>query len=133
MGKHVHKILEVDEEEEAMLCRCCGWNPASYKRGNPVCIVKRRQERVPAEGSRWKQTSGYIRVFRDGAWLAEHRLVMEGALGRPLRDFENVHHKNGVKDDNRRENLELWVTMQPSGQRPEDLVLWAREILDMYS
>lgn len=62
----------------------------------------------------------------------EHRLVMAEMLGRPLRKGETVHHKNGIKDDNRPENLELWVNMHPYGQRVTDLVAFARQILAEY-
>lgn len=42
-------------------------------------------------------------------------------------------NKNGVRDDNRPENLELWTISHPTGQRVEDAVAWAREILRRYN
>lgn len=62
----------------------------------------------------------------------EHRKVMSDYLGRPLLRHENVHHKNGDRVDNRLVNLELWSSMQPSGQRVEDKVAYAREIMALY-
>ena len=64
--------------------------------------------------------------------VSEHRLVMQEHLGRELIEGENVHHKNGIRNDNRIENLELWSTSQPYGQRIEDKVKWAKELLALY-
>ena len=84
-------------------------------------------------GSGYKTTKGYRMMTVGGRRVTEHRFVMEQALGRPLFDDENVHHINGDRADNRLENLEIWNTSQPSGQRVPDKIKHALDILNRYA
>jgi hypothetical protein len=86
------------------------------------------------------QKGGYVMKFDRSSRHAhpvsgivyQHRQVMGEVIGRPLRENESVHHKNGNRSDNRKSNLELWSKGQPAGQRVQDQVKWAREIIKEY-
>lgn len=106
------------------------WNRARIY-GNP--------EMVTSTGYKIDR-AGYVTIHLPGHPLAnaagsvyEHRLVMSEHLGRDLLPNESVHHKNGIRNDNRIENLELWSKGQPAGQRVEDKVAYAIEILKQYA
>ena len=89
--------------------------------------VRVGQIRSHPEGAQFKHMNGYVMEKRDGKWVMQHRLVMEQTLGRPLLPTERVHHKNGNRQDNRPENLELWTgatsKKDPHGVRVVDKVL----------
>ena len=83
---------------------------------------------------------GYVRLLKPEhnrankrGYVYEHLVVMENYLNRPLDKHETVHHLNGDRADNRIENLELWSTRQPKGQRIPDKVSFAIEILTQYA
>jgi len=112
---------------------------------SPECrsIFKRRElERLkPLEQrtvSRTPGRNGYVRLIfprtaeSDSYEIFEHRHVMEQHIGRPLHREETVRHINGVKSDNRIENLELFSSRHGPGQRVADQVAFAIEVLDLY-
>jgi hypothetical protein len=133
-------------------CKCSCGNEKIVAQYNLVngntqscgCIKKELQHRLGVNhpnwgGGRYKDSRGYIRVYKpdhpnayNHKYILEHILVMSEFLGRPLEGGETVHHKNGIRDQNNIENLELWSTDHSSGQRVSDLIVWAKQLLIKY-
>lgn len=86
---------------------------------------------INKNGYRQISKKNHPNAWRTGS-MFEHVYVMSNHLGRPLKKEERVHHRNGIKHDNRIENLELWNNGHPNGQRVEDKVEWCKEFLDQY-
>lgn len=154
IGEVVHHwtVLAVDEPKGSkvrvsVIC-VCGKTAVRYlaalrHRKNASCGCRRPPQKRGSESTNWKGgrrvEDGYVLVYKpfhphakSNGYVREHTFVMCNILGRRLLPNEEVHHKNGDRADNRIENLELWSTSQPPGQRVEDKLKWAYEIIALY-
>jgi len=126
-------------------------NPKKYREYLNKQNEKRRKEvrkrlglpldhpKINETGKGFKLKDGYIYLLKKdhpnvskSGYVAEHVVVMTQFLNRPLDKKETIHHKNGIRNDNRIENLELWSNSHPYGQRIEDKIQWCKEFLDFY-
>lgn len=155
IGRRFGRLVVIAPAEPApgymtrWVCRCdCGVEKtvrqASLKLGKTQscgCLHKEEAFKRAWKGGRSvHKRTGYVRVYapdhpnrNEKCYVAEHVLVMSEKLGRPLKDGESVHHKNGVRSDNRDDNLELRRHYHPPGQTPTDITVYAIELLTDYS
>lgn len=130
-------VVRQSEYKYQGVCQRCGGNFAYYRNTKDsslghkptkyceACRLIVRQENANARKATWDyklDRYGYAWIRQNGKTVHEHSYVMEQMLGRPLKRGESVHHKNGLRADNRPDNLELWVSSQPFGQRASDLI-----------
>lgn len=122
------------------LCKTCGAAVSNNSQRLTCRACHAKNRRDTATERRYINAQGYAvltshydhpnSTYRGE--VLEHVMIMSKVLGRGLVKGENVHHINGVRDDNRPENLEVWSRSQPSGQRIPDKVQWAKELLSLY-
>lgn len=144
-------------KKEIIQCQVCDKNFLQKRLSNTMyCSLKckrlaqsRKNKGLPINGPRkhiWGSghltKTGYriisrmhhpnsVKGKRSGQ-IMEHVFVMSEHLERPLTNKETVHHINGIRDDNRIENLELWSHSHPFGQRVIDKLKWCKEFLEEY-
>lgn len=128
-----HALKRVDK---TVTCRSCGKDferphgkvrifcSRSCAQTGRNCTGRKRKP----EGATVTHAGGYLLEKVGNQWVMQHRLVMEQFLGRKLLSRERVHHRNGKRDDNRVQNLEIWTLRGTNKKDPPGLRL--RELLD---
>jgi HNH endonuclease len=116
-----------DCDRKALAKNYCQAHYYQLQRGGSLRPIRGR-----VIGPGWLDKKGYKIISVNGKSKRQHRHIMEQHLGRSLYENETVHHKNGVRTDNRIENLEIKVGAHTQGITIRDALSYADEIIDRY-
>ena len=118
-GKERWVVLSLDKPTN-IRCRRCSHKgiKQSWERRLRASIARKGRPKGSVQNGRIKCGSGYIRIkvspdsifypmADDKGYALEHRIAYATYLGRCLQPWEIIHHKDGVKDNNELDNLEL--------------------------
>lgn len=119
-GNEKLTLISILKSGKCVSCGCSRLNRKSYNIKNQK---QNRYKKVLKRGHPNADKFGYI---------LEHIYVMSKHLERKINPKETIHHKNGIKSDNRIENLELWASRHPKGQRIEDMIDFCISYLNDY-
>jgi len=118
-GKHGHTQKHTESALEKMRLHC--GHPCSEETRDKIRKSLINKKRIGDKNSQWKggkylTKDGYVCVLIEGKYLLEHRYLVEKLIGRKLNSYEHIHHLNGIKNDNRIENLKLVLNTKHYGE-----------------
>ena len=120
-GQKAHLGYKHSPETIEKMRKVCG-HPISEETKNKIrATFKKLKLKVGSKNPRWKggkykTKSGYIQVLTNNVYKLEHRDKIEKLLSRTLEKYEHIHHLNGIKDDNRLENLKVVINKNHYGE-----------------